>query len=63
MRPLRKKGAKDRRASSATITSSSLIQMDDNLSSLETEAPCNKPEVVLTILHINYVYEIEARPE
>lgn len=37
--------------------------MDVNLSSLETEVPFNKPEVVLTILHINYVYEIEARPE
>uniref|UniRef100_A0A8C7TAZ5 Calcineurin-like phosphoesterase domain-containing protein n=1 Tax=Oncorhynchus mykiss TaxID=8022 RepID=A0A8C7TAZ5_ONCMY len=30
--------------------------MDVNLSSLETEVPFNKPEVVLTILHINYVF-------
>ncbi|CAB1320119.1 unnamed protein product [Coregonus sp. 'balchen'] len=37
--------------------------MDDNISSLETDVPCNKPEVVLTILHFNDAYEIEARPE
>ncbi|XP_029510403.2 trifunctional nucleotide phosphoesterase protein YfkN-like [Oncorhynchus nerka] len=37
--------------------------MDEYLLSLETNVTCNKPEVVLTILHFNDVYEIEARPE
>lgn len=62
VRPLRKKD-KDRTASSATITSRSLIQMDDNLSSLETELPCNKPEVLLTILRFNDVYEIQKQDQ
>ncbi|XP_034152385.1 trifunctional nucleotide phosphoesterase protein YfkN-like [Esox lucius] len=37
--------------------------MDHSCSSLKADVTCNKPELVLTILHFNDVYEVEARPE
>ncbi|KAL0979082.1 hypothetical protein UPYG_G00180280 [Umbra pygmaea] len=41
----------------------SLINMEENHSSFETDVACKKPNIILTILHFNNVYEVDARLE